>query len=151
MQLNVKVIIEHWKPKPKRTKIVKLSKGSSETIRSLLLNEKSRSIFMHGNKQTLKQLNLMNCKVARQYKNLGVGDIRAVTCFEGLLCVGGKGSFSLIDILGKKVLTKKPVNILVEYVNTLQFCLIDHRGKYRVALTVAGGKCLIIRYFLVIH
>ena len=115
--------------------------GLSNDIFALLVDEKTESVFVGGGDQVLKQFNLKNGSLMKEYNNLGVSYIHSLSSFKHLLCVGGIDNFSLIDMEQSKVLSSKPVKTSIRSIFTSQFWVAkEEQARVRVRLALSGGN-----------
>ena len=112
----------------------------SGLIYTLLIDEKSETLFLGGVDKVLKQFNLRNGDLIKEYNNLEVGKILCLSSSKHLLCVGGMKHFSLIDMGLNKVLTSEPVKTPILCISTSQFCVTKTKEQVKVSLVLSGSN-----------
>ena len=138
-------MVEHWGCN-NRNWVSQIDTGLRNAVFTLLLDEETETVFVGGVNKILKQFNLRNGELVKEYNNLGVNCIRSFSSFKHILCVGGNlYHFSLIDMEQSKILTNKPIKTSVYSIYTSQFLTTTTKNQVRVSLALSGRNyiCLL--------
>ena len=140
--------MEHW-GKQNRDWVEEIDTNLTSDVNSLLLNEETENVFVGGIDYILKQFNLRNGELIKQYNNLRVCKIMSLSSFKNILCVGGSnGFFTLINMKSNQVLTTQPIKTSIRQILTCQFCVLKIDKEFKISITVSGSNCLLISHFI---
>ena len=137
--------VNHWGDH-NREWVTKIDTGFHDSIHALLVDEESETVFIGGKDQSLKQFNLKNGKLVKEY-NLGMGGINCLSSFKHLLFVGGNAQFSLIDMGLREVVTNIPVNTSIQNISSSQFWAEKWNNKIRVSLAISGSNSFFLLFY----
>ena len=133
--------MEHWGDH-NRQWVSQIDTNLRDDIYALKIHEESETLFVGGKDKILKQFNLRDGTLVKDYY-LGVGWVRSLSSFKRLLCVGGNNShFALLDMEQSKVLTEKPFGTSVMSVLSSQFLTRKVRKQVKIGLAISGGKLI---------
>ena len=139
--------MQSWKAGSRGTQVVKMPMKENELIYSLLIDDRSQSVFAatSGNKlNQIYQVDLRNKKTIKKYSGLRIGYIQCLSSLEDILFVGGGNCrFTLISIVERWVLTVVPVLTPIRWISSSQFTVINGNNNPTVVVSVSGSKIIL--------
>ena len=135
--------MQSWRAGSRGTQVLKITLGQDEEFSCVMIDELTQSVFAGTSGRTFSQINLRSQRLIKKYSDLGT--VIYKSSFGNLLFVGVDSyQFTIISITGRKVLISIPVKIPIQYIHSVHFTLINWDQNPRVALTVSGGKVLLL-------
>ena len=135
-------MMQSWKAGSRGTQVVKTIRKWEEEITCVLIDERSRSVFVGTNGKVLNQISLQSKKKIKKYSDLEIGRIQCLSSFHNLIFVGGYNDyrFTLISIVERKMLTIEPVTISINWIKCSKFTVINQNNNLTAIISVSGGK-----------